>query len=351
MGYRSATRAAASFLLLVLWVCSVHARTWTDRTGRTVEAKFVRVNGSVGVFQLRSGKIFQVPLARLSDDDREYLRQLLAEHGVRVWTDVQGNQTQAIFARIVDGEVHLKTDAETSPVPFKRLSAADRRHVRQIAEQQGQADELPEMTPAERLPEAREWTDIRGNSVAAQLDRVLLDGRVMLATEDITRVVKMHELTEEDHDYLRRTLAGTSLAALVPDKPPPPPAEEIASVDASAPPPAALPVAPPVTAPPPEVRRPRTAPAKSTALRSSTHSSMPRTSQRADRHASSQVFKCDKCGRLATGVKEGDPCPHCNPGGISPYRMGAIAGTIVRYAGLLGLAAFFAGWLWRKFSG
>lgn len=78
---------------------------------------------------------------------------------------------------------------------------------------------------------------------------------------------------------------------------------------------------------------------------------MPRTSQRADRHASSQVFKCDKCGRLATGVKEGDPCPHCNPGGISPYRMGAIAGTIVRYAGLLGLAAFFAGWLWRKFSG
>ncbi|MFZ5829152.1 MAG: SHD1 domain-containing protein, partial [Planctomycetota bacterium] len=51
-------------------------RNWTDRLGRVVTAKFVRVFDDKVVLQ-RGQKVFTVPLAELSNDDVTYLRGLI----------------------------------------------------------------------------------------------------------------------------------------------------------------------------------------------------------------------------------------------------------------------------------
>lgn len=50
-------------------------RIWTDRTGRQVEAELISVSdGYVKIKRQSDGKVFDLPLDRLSDDDRAFLR-------------------------------------------------------------------------------------------------------------------------------------------------------------------------------------------------------------------------------------------------------------------------------------
>lgn len=51
------------------------ARTWTDRRGRTLEAEFVSFdNGLVTIRRDSDNKLFEVPLATLSDADQDFVR-------------------------------------------------------------------------------------------------------------------------------------------------------------------------------------------------------------------------------------------------------------------------------------
>lgn len=50
-------------------------RTWTDTRGRTIEASLVRVDGSSVQLKKRDGKVYTVPIDRLSEQDRAFIRK------------------------------------------------------------------------------------------------------------------------------------------------------------------------------------------------------------------------------------------------------------------------------------
>ena len=62
-------------LLSLFLVSNSHARTWTDTTGRTVEADFVKVDGANVVVRLANGATSQFPISRLSEADQAFLKQ------------------------------------------------------------------------------------------------------------------------------------------------------------------------------------------------------------------------------------------------------------------------------------
>lgn len=335
------------------------ARVWTDQQGRSMNAKFVRVVGAVGVFQMAGGKVVKVPLAQLCESDQEYIRQELADQGVRVWTDVQGRQMMAKYRRIRDGKVFVLQGQQITPLLFSQLSAADRLWVRDKAEMTGLAEQLPPPAEDETLGESRLWTDLDGNSGEGRLDRVLAGGRVLLAVEGATRVVDVKKLVPGDQDYLRELLEPKGLARLVPPKPRPP-KTEVASAAGSPPSPAVAlrprpeptssPKAPPSTMPKPDpdeaLRRhkERAAERRRETQRIAEEARMSgeearaaererkRAAMRGRSHCDQYILACDTCGEPGPpGCKEGDPCPHCSPGvdALSIYRVGRAAGLIV----------------------
>ena len=65
------------FLTLVLGVCgSVQARTWTSSDGKKLEAEFVSVTETeVSLKRDSDGKLFTLPLERLSELDQEFIEE------------------------------------------------------------------------------------------------------------------------------------------------------------------------------------------------------------------------------------------------------------------------------------
>lgn len=73
-----------SIILACLVSCligSVHARTWTDDRGRTVDAEILRIDGDDPVVSLR-GKEVKLPAAKLSPADHEFLDKWKLDHPV-----------------------------------------------------------------------------------------------------------------------------------------------------------------------------------------------------------------------------------------------------------------------------
>ena len=199
-------------LLLAVSAAPADARTWTDRSGRVMEATFVRVLGGNVVLKLRSGKIASVPLAALIEEDQNFIREQAGQvknaiKSLRVWTDVGGKQSSAKMSHVRDGVVFLRTDRGVVQAQFTRLSVGDRLFLRQHLP----ARDLPPPEPDEQLPEARPWTDRKGNRVVAQFERVV-GANVLLATAGGTLVTRFHELTPEDQDFLRRHLNSQGVA-------------------------------------------------------------------------------------------------------------------------------------------
>jgi DNA-directed RNA polymerase subunit RPC12/RpoP len=59
---------------------AIEVRTWTDERGNKTNAKFVRINGSDVVLN-RSGKILTVSYHTLSEEDQQYIRDVLTQDG------------------------------------------------------------------------------------------------------------------------------------------------------------------------------------------------------------------------------------------------------------------------------
>jgi hypothetical protein len=66
--------------LLLFSGSALHARVWTDRQGRQIEAQFVRVRGENVVLQ-RGAKPLVIALKELCDEDQEYLKELTKGKG------------------------------------------------------------------------------------------------------------------------------------------------------------------------------------------------------------------------------------------------------------------------------
>ena len=61
-------------MLYLVSVCSAELRTWTAINGKEVEAEFVSNEEGVVKLKLKSGKVFDVPLNKLSKADQEFLK-------------------------------------------------------------------------------------------------------------------------------------------------------------------------------------------------------------------------------------------------------------------------------------
>src|SRR5262245_8092886 len=77
----------------------------------------------------------------------------------RTWTDVDGRTMRAEFIREVDGEVSFLQGNKLITLPLTRLSEADRQHIRQVEASRAN----PDARPAEKPPEPSPFID-RGNS-------------------------------------------------------------------------------------------------------------------------------------------------------------------------------------------
>ncbi|WP_286766341.1 MULTISPECIES: SHD1 domain-containing protein [Rhodopirellula] len=67
-------------LLAVTALSTLQAREWTDATGKyRIEAKLVVVHGDKVVLERPDGKIISIPVAKLSDEDQTFLKELVAK--------------------------------------------------------------------------------------------------------------------------------------------------------------------------------------------------------------------------------------------------------------------------------
>jgi hypothetical protein len=153
-------------------------RTWTDATGRKVEAKFVRVEDGEVTLD-KAGQTLKVPLERFSSADQQYIREKTnsgnaaktsgpndakKEAGnkepkskateaaaelrrAREWKLAAGGPFKARFERFFGQKVILVQGNKVRPVDFSLLSSADRDFLRQNFEAQGKGDLVPKYVP------------------------------------------------------------------------------------------------------------------------------------------------------------------------------------------------------------
>ena len=61
-------------ILCLIATCNAELRTWTAINGKEVEAEFVSNEKGIVKLKLKSGKVFEVPLNKLSKGDQEFLK-------------------------------------------------------------------------------------------------------------------------------------------------------------------------------------------------------------------------------------------------------------------------------------
>ena len=153
-------------LVFFSMLAAAWGRPWTDRHGRVIEAKFVRLNGD-SVVLLKGNKPVMIPLSTLSDADQEYVRQQVSgkakpkddekdppdaeakpgdpekkaekpatpplAEGERLWTDIRGKTLAAKFVRVEGGIVYLSHNGQERPYPVAGFGAEDRAHIASLA--------------------------------------------------------------------------------------------------------------------------------------------------------------------------------------------------------------------------
>ncbi len=165
------------------------ARTWTNYQGRQIEAEYVRLDGQ-NVVLLMAGREVSVPLANLSDADKQFIFQRIAgvpeanpapagpteepeesEDGksedddnesssstpseprradetdgvarMRNWTDRQGKHIRAKYIRIHGAQVVLMQGRKTVTCAIANLSAEDQEFLWAFLNARGESDLMP----------------------------------------------------------------------------------------------------------------------------------------------------------------------------------------------------------------
>ncbi len=179
------------------------SREWTDSSGTyKIEADLVKLDGETVHLKKPDGAIIKVPVDKLCDDDRTFVRQQTAapvaapkadsETGTdtsqpasaqdapaiaRTWTNAEGTRKiKAEFLRVEGDLVHLKkVDGTVTKVPLEKLSQDDREFAQQKA--------IDECTEAIRLdPKSAEAYFSRGRIYSLKGDREK-------ARDDYTRAI------------------------------------------------------------------------------------------------------------------------------------------------------------------
>ncbi|MHC4403166.1 MAG: SHD1 domain-containing protein [Planctomycetota bacterium] len=156
------------------------ARTWRDNQGNQVEAKFVRVHQG-NVILNRGGRMLRVPLSDLIAEDRKYVEDRLA-------------------GRPVDRSEPSKTEPSSGtdgPSPRLRKSSSG------------------EGNPADSEP-MRTWTDIRGNKLVARFVNVIGNNIVLIKGSRKKASYPFHGFSQTDQNYVRMIMTARGEGHRVP---------------------------------------------------------------------------------------------------------------------------------------
>jgi predicted RNA-binding Zn-ribbon protein involved in translation (DUF1610 family) len=259
------------------------ARTWTSRDGKSIEATFVRINGTT-VILLRGNKPLRVPITDLSDADQEYVRE------------------QVIAGR--------KKPPKRDPSHVSAESPAEP-DVKQAAPTEALQPSMETINPTA----VRTWTDIQGEQVQGQFVR-REGSMVLLTVNGEQRQYPVSGFCDADRQFIERAAAMVAAAAPPPSSPPPSSPHSAPNHYSSLPSHASLPPPqlsrypmrsenrpPPVLtfeprqtfapSPPPEVVQPTPSPI-------------------APQYVEEEVMQCMSCNKIvSSNAKVGDKCPHC----------------------------------------
>lgn len=152
-------------LLLVSAVC-LHAddmRTWTSRSGATVDASFVKKDRGFIELKADTGKRLMIRVTDLSQDDREYI------HGNKVDTNQpslkkhsekhSGNNSKGTEKKEKKAK---KNGNDTLPLSLKIRQRAANWKARQLERQSEIRHEKAEITQERKRLPRRYWTTVRG---------------------------------------------------------------------------------------------------------------------------------------------------------------------------------------------
>lgn len=225
----SSVRWAIVIVLLAMGAGQLEAapssRVWTDRQGKQVKARFVRMHDGKVVLN-RSGRILKLSPNQLSDEDQEYLKALEIESdlkkkgdGYRTWTDRGGRWVNAQFGDLKEGKVRLVDGEDEKTIPFKKLSPVDQEYVRQQYGDVAARELPPTSTPRQDEPE-RSWSDRSGKSITAVLVRYS-NGEIVLKKNEDYRALSWSKLSKADQRYVRKQLTAQGEGKMLPVDPPP----------------------------------------------------------------------------------------------------------------------------------
>lgn len=169
-----------SLVLLVLFTfatSSAMGRTWTDKFGESIKAKFIRFHDGKVVLK-RGNKVITIPFDELSEEDQDFVREELEKKGQvdllppkvapdafdgnasggidiepdeeRTWTDVKGREIRAKMLRLTDDGVVLLYKGREVTVPLERLIPADREYAKDRAAKRRIAKQSP--PPVQQAP-------------------------------------------------------------------------------------------------------------------------------------------------------------------------------------------------------
>lgn len=79
------------------------ARTWTNSEGQTIEADFIKLEGQTDHLDM-SGRIYQLAMKDLSQEDRDYIDSLQKESE----TPVQAKFPLELTTKIAGSDIPLK---------------------------------------------------------------------------------------------------------------------------------------------------------------------------------------------------------------------------------------------------
>ena len=169
--------ALAIFLAAIAWA---DERTWTDKTGKfKVTGELVKVEDGKVVLRRTDGKEIKVPLARLSDADRQYVSRY------------EGDSSSA-------GQPENKAVADVATRFFTDLRTKDRTVARQCLS--AKADGLiraGSQSPLSNLP-----TPQQGNASiklgAAKIDGTVAESPVVVRAGGTAHKTKLHLRKDED---------------------------------------------------------------------------------------------------------------------------------------------------------
>jgi DNA-directed RNA polymerase subunit RPC12/RpoP len=179
------SRLAISLVVVLTFAAVVEAqgRTWTDKSGRTTEGDFVRLDGDHVIIR-RQGKEVPIPLDRLCDADQAYARS--ATPGA-----ASGDPSDNPFEDNDAGKGKGKSDEDS--------------------------DQEKETDRGGKYP-LRNWRDKLGLSVRARFIAVVGQDIVLERNNGLRLNVPFYTLVENDQEYVEKELKKAGTAHLTPSR-------------------------------------------------------------------------------------------------------------------------------------